>query len=942
VPVLVGDLEERERELDALFGLIGSASEGSGEAGLIEGDAGIGKTALLSAAGQRASEAGTLVLSARAGELEGEFAWGVVRQLFDGVVARAPAEERSRLLEGAAALARPALGIEGAESAADASYATLHGLYWLTVNVAQDRPVLLSVDDVHWSDAPSLRFILHLLPRMAGLPILLLLASRPRGAEPARGAELLARIAAAPGVTVLRPAALSQRASAALVREQLAVEVGEDVCAACYELTRGNPFLLGALTAELGDSQHGPVSAGQVRKMTPEAVSASVLLRLARLSPGALALARAVAILGANAPLQTASRLAGLSVDEAAENARALIRAGILAEDDTLTFVHPLVRSAVYQDLAGPERGRWHHRAARLLADEGAATERIAPHLVQSHPGGDEWTVDQLRRGAADAWARGAPDVAGDYLQRALAEAASRESRGAVLFELGQVEVLQDPVQAAPRLGEALELMSQPQQRAEVALALGDALSLLGRLAEAIPVLGGAIAEIERDGPSALFSSLEAARLSAARWEPAAQTLRHELVDAIRTREAAGEELDPRLHSQLAIEAAAEGIDRAAAVRHARATLTAPERPTGAATSVLPEAMLVLVFADLADEARAAIEDWIALARTSAWPLAAVLGATTATLASLYRGAVSEAVASASAAVSPDAEIGLAPVTIAFLVEALVERGQIDEAMSELRERGLDGELPYAWPTTPLLLARGRLKAAAGDHAAAAEDLLAAGGRAEAWGVRNPAMHPWRSSAAVSLARLGERERASQLADEEVELARRWGAPRAIGVALSAAGIAHGGERGIELLKEAAAVLEPSSAPLEHARALTELGSALRRANRRAEARDELRRGLDLAHQLGGLAVADRAREELTIAGARPRRDALRGRDALTASELRVAQLAAEGRSNREIAEALFVTLRTVEAHLTSSYAKLGISSRQELAGSLAAAASAH
>jgi DNA-binding CsgD family transcriptional regulator len=201
-------------------------------------------------------------------------------------------------------------------------------------------------------------------------------------------------------------------------------------------------------------------------------------------------------------------------------------------------------------------------------------------------------------------------------------------------------------------------------------------------------------------------------------------------------------------------------------------------------------------------------------------------------------------------------------------------------------------------------------------------------------------MHPWRSSAAVSLAHLGERERATRLAEEEIELARRWAAPRAIGVALRAAGIAHGGERGVTLLREAVVVLESSSAPLEHARALADLGSALRRANRRAEARDELRRSLDLAHKLGGVAVADRAREELTIAGARPRRDALRGRDSLTASELRVAQLAAEGATNREIAEGLFVTLRTVEAHLTSSYGKLGISSRQDLARSLAAAAS--
>jgi DNA-binding NarL/FixJ family response regulator len=129
--------------------------------------------------------------------------------------------------------------------------------------------------------------------------------------------------------------------------------------------------------------------------------------------------------------------------------------------------------------------------------------------------------------------------------------------------------------------------------------------------------------------------------------------------------------------------------------------------------------------------------------------------------------------------------------------------------------------------------------------------------------------------------------------------------------------------------------VESSPAPLEHARALADLGSALRRGGQRAQAREHLRRSLDLAHRLGGIAVADRAREELRIAGARPRRDALRGRDALTPSELRIAQLAANGRTNRQIAETLFLTLRTVETHLTSSYSKLNISSRRELTAAL-------
>ena len=322
------------------------------------------------------------------------------------------------------------------------------------------------------------------------------------------------------------------------------------------------------------------------------------------------------------------------------------------------------------------------------------------------------------------------------------------------------------------------------------------------------------------------------------------------------------------------------------------------------------------------------------MARSRAWPLAVVLGATIATLVSLYRGAISDAVANAWEAVSAGAEIRLAPVTVAFLLEALVERGDLDQARDELSNRGLEAEVPYAWHRRPCCSLGGvstRLRVITGPRSKTS--WRRAGVPRRGGSATPPSTLGGRAQ--LRPAQLGERDHGVRLAEEEIELARRWGAPRALGVALRAAGIAHGGEHGLSLLREATAVLEPSAAPLEHARAITDLGSALRRAGHRAEAREHLRKGLHLAHELGALHVARRAREELIIAGARPRRDALRGRDALTPSELRVAQLAAQGRTNREIAEHLFITLRTVEAHLTNSYAKLNIASRQQLAAAL-------
>ena len=170
---------------------------------------------------------------------------------------------------------------------------------------------------------------------------------------------------------------------------------------------------------------------------------------------------------------------------------------------------------------------------------------------------------------------------------------------------------------------------------------------------------------------------------------------------------------------------------------------------------------------------------------------------------------------------------------------------------------------------------------------------------------------------------------------EELEITRAIGLPRAVGIALRAAGLLEGGERGIGLLRDAASTLEQSPSRLEHARALTDLGGALRRAGRRAEAREPLVRGLELARACGALRLAERAEQELRATGARPRAAVRSGLEALTPSELRVCLMAAQGMSNPEIAQSLFVTRGTVESQLHSAYSKLDIRSRRELASRL-------
>ncbi len=233
--------------------------------------------------------------------------------------------------------------------------------------------------------------------------------------------------------------------------------------------------------------------------------------------------------------------------------------------------------------------------------------------------------------------------------------------------------------------------------------------------------------------------------------------------------------------------------------------------------------------------------------------------------------------------------------------------------------------------------AAGRALVATGRLEDGARLLIDTGRRATASGIQNPAWLPWRSEAALALLQLGRGDEGLSLCDEELELAGRFGAPRPIGAALRARGLVSGGEGGVEQLGEAVEILAKSAARLEHSRALVSLGAALRRANRRAQAREPLTEGLALAEECGAEPVADEARSELRAAGSRPRAVYRTGADALTASERRVCELAATGKSNPEIAQVLFVTRATVESHLHSAYRRLDIASRSQLGEALAA-----
>jgi DNA-binding CsgD family transcriptional regulator len=371
-------------------------------------------------------------------------------------------------------------------------------------------------------------------------------------------------------------------------------------------------------------------------------------------------------------------------------------------------------------------------------------------------------------------------------------------------------------------------------------------------------------------------------------------------------------------------------------------------RALDGAPKLLPEAVdrppffyhacIALTLAERHEEALSRFDDALADARRLG-SLPHVLGLSCyRALVHLRSGSLADAEADARVALEtgPRPPGFHAAAALAVLLETLAERGELDAAEATDERYRLAEQFPTMVQTGWLLAARGRLRLAELRPAAALDDLIAAGELFARLRSPSPSTAPWRSDAALAHLALGAPAEARALTAEEVALAHAFKGARALGIALRAAGLAEGGRRGIELLRQAVRALEDSAARLEHARAMADLGAALRRAGRRAESREILRPALDLAHRCGALALTERARTELVAAGGRPRRLLLSGLDSLTPSERRVAQLAVAGLSNRDIAQHLFITARTVEGHLTHAYQKLAITSREQLPAALA------
>ncbi|MFF0586030.1 AAA family ATPase [Streptomyces sp. NPDC003781] len=609
----------------------------------------------------------------------------------------------------------------------------------------------------------------------------------------------------------------------------------------------------------------------------------------------------------------------------------AMTRLGLLRPDASgrPRYAHPLLRDAVLTGWPRPRREAVHRAAAEAMLRRGDRVEAVARHLLRTPAVGRSWALRVLRDAVTVAVHDARPADAVHYLRRALDEPLTDDLRQRLLTELGSLEYASaDTPAAIARLAEAQHLPADPRNRVRTAVALGTALAGRGEIRTAMEVLRRT--EGRLSGHPGLARTVQAAtallsdedlatRQEVYRW--LCETGRHspELVGT------AGQALLVRYAATAALISADEAMTRV------RDLLAQPTDPL-AEPFLLGTAAAVAQWADELDEAERLVERGLAGQHPALLhPMQPALLNTRADIVAA-RGDHTRLLALADGT-GP----GNGPTNRdAHALMALVHTGRTDEALRHADRFDLR-EVPENWELNRYLYARGVLRAATGDPAGALHDFLECGRRQAAREVISPVVTPWRTAVAECRLALGGGPEALALATEELRLARVWGTPRTVGRALRVLGTATGGRRGLELAEEAVRTLRDASADtdMELIPALLAQGRLLLDAGERGRARARLREAAELAERKGALRWLTLAGQALREGGARGPVASRTGAGALTGSERRIAELAADGRTNTEIADLLHLARRTVETHLTSTYRKLRIRRRTELPAAL-------
>ncbi|WP_028063966.1 helix-turn-helix transcriptional regulator [Solirubrobacter soli] len=920
-----GSLLERDREQSVLAQAICAAADGTGQIVSIVGKAGLGKTSLLGVAAEQAATAGFWLVRALGSELERDLGWGVAAELLEQLLEHADDQQRASALAGRAAPCELVLSGTAEHDRASLTSGTVASITAaLTIAVrrlATQRPIAVFVDDVHWADVPSLRWLCQLATRAAEDRLLIVAGFRPD--EPDAPRLLLTQFAASGASLHLKP--LSSAGTAALLDGDPAASQ------AAFEATDGNPFLLDQLVRHLG---RAPRSAKEVDEARPESLARVTELRLARLGDDAVALARAVAVLGVATSLRRAASVAELSIEAAALAAERLTAAGIFADRIPLAFQHPWLLKIVRDGVHAARMETLRRCAARVLAEDGADVIQAALHLLPAEPVGEPWAADLLVRAGRRAFDRAAHASAAAFLKRSLAEPIPDADRCDVMLDLGRAQLMSGDDAGLRVLRVAVADIADRGRQASVRLEVGDAFVTVDRLTEGISYYDEVLAESR--GGDAFHTPALARRALAylgSRFEP--DEVLAAVGDAVvAIGNAPGE--DRAALSLVSIVSLWVGAPAQTCATQLEAALKAP--PFGNRSALewsLDCAWLAagLAWCDRYEERDAFLDALIERARVRGASIDFALGAAWRSYGRTRQGQINAAWhdIQLARAVLEDLDDHTHMSVKAFALDPLVELGRLEEAeqfVNSLPPPHGDDDITYFG----LIDARGRLHVAQHRLREARRDFELLRDESKNRDFACPGALSWRPRLVTLLQLMDEDEQARTLSEEDLEITRKFGAPRPLGQALVAAAGTVEPDAAAELLEEAVAVLDTPMTRLDLARAEVARGQHSRRCNRRHDAQEQLRRGWELAQACGAVALADRARAELRVAGGRPKRaHVLDGPESLTRAECQIACLVLQGLGNREVAESLFVTRRTVETHLTSIYRKLDIKRRDDL-----------
>lgn len=883
-------LVQRETKIAQLESALDSSSAGNSTLVLIEGAVGCGKSELVETVSARAGARGHIVLRATGTEAERPLPLGVVSQL-----ARSAPE---------GALPDPA------QARAPGGTEAMHAFAAALVRLSERAPVVVCVDDIHQLDELSSRYLFHLagFRRSARLLMVLVELLHERSADPLFGTELLRQ----PNFTRIRLERLDHAAVS-----QLLVGLGQSEADRLYTASGGNPLLLRALAQDPGPAAGGPYTQ-------------AVLACLYRCGPATTGLAEGLAVLdGAGSP-ELLAELLGIGLATVCQGVAALTAAGLL---DGLAFRHPVARRAVLDRMEPAARRAAHRRAAQLAHRHDEPTVVVAAQLLAAHHTDEEWALPVLRSAADQFLADGDPARATAALELALETASDPARRTDLRVRLAEVAWHTDPAAAERQLTEPLAASREDGLTPAQLGPLARLLVAQGRIQDAAEVLEG------------LNAGRPAADQQADRpgWE---ETRRADPLDGLSAfphwtggrHQAPAEPGAPRRRAvridPTALWALPDRGDEASVAQTAELFLRGASLAEGTVEPVVQalRALLHLGGPQRAVPLCAAFAEQARRRGAPGWH-AALSGLHAEAL--LRQGDLTGAAAHAAAvldAMPQWSDSALLTGVAATLVRAHVAAGRPEEA-AVLLSRPVPDDLSGTVHGLAHLRARGQYLLLTSRFHAALGDFLDLGRQLKRWGLDRPKAVPWRTDAAEALLRLGETHQAERFIADQ--LASRDGQdPWVRGISLRTRAAAQEPRERQVTLAKAIDELRRSGDRYELARALAEFGQTLKETGDPARAAMVNRRAWHLAHTCGADALRERIMPGHTEQPAVPAEPPATQPDllgSLSESERRVAVLAVHGHTNREISLKLYITVSTVEQHLTRVYRKLGIAGRQQL-----------